>query len=238
MRTAAFADATALLLSVAASAQPPAPEGQIYAAHGTEPFWGVTFEDGKIVYSTPDEERIEVPRPRPVTNRNGVHVYRTPRITIEISHEGRCNDGMSEYEYPDTVRVRFGQNRTGGALEGCGGGILPPATLADSDWLVADIDGNRVGGETYQLNFDGAGRVSGQAGCNRFSGAYTQRGRTLTAGPLAVTRMACPGDRGRDEGKMLELLREPMQISYRGGMIMTLQQNQSGPGIFVTLLRQ
>ena len=59
--------ALALLAATgSASAQPPAPEGQIYAAHGTEPFWGLTFEDGKMIYSTPDdEERIEVSRPAP-----------------------------------------------------------------------------------------------------------------------------------------------------------------------------
>lgn len=241
MRTASFLGALALLAATPALAQPaseaPAPEGEIYAAHGTEPFWGVTFEDGKMIYSTPDEERIEVARPRPVTNRNGVHIYRTPRLTVEISHEGRCNDGMSEYEHPDTVRVRFGNNRTGRALEGCGGGILPPVTLADSGWAIVDIDGSQVGGETYRLEFDGQGRVSGQAGCNRFSGPYTQRGRVLTVGTLAVTRMACPGDRGRDEGKMLRLLRGPMRISFRGGMIMSLQESETVPGVFVTLRR-
>jgi hypothetical protein len=50
--------------------------------------------------------------------------------------------------------------------------------------------------------------------------------------------MACPGDRGRDEGKLLQLLRGPVKISYRGGMIMVLQEDRSGPGIFVTLRRQ
>ena len=238
MRTAPFSCALALSFAGSLGIGPAAgAEGQIYAAHGTEPFWGLTFEDGKMIYRF-DEERIEVVRPRPTTSRSGVHVYRTPRITVEISHEGRCSDGMSDYEYPDTVRIRFGRSRTGPALEGCGGGILPPVTLADSNWLIADIDEGQVGGEAYQLSFDSAGRLSGQAGCNRFSGPYTQRGRVLTAGPLAVTRMACPGDRGRDEGRLLQLLRGPVQISYRGGMIMVLQEDRSGPGIFVALRRQ
>ena len=222
----------------AASAQPPAPEGEVYSAHGTEPFWGLAFEDGRMIYTDPDGARIDVPRPRPTTTRAGVHVYRTPRMTVEISHEGRCNDGMSEYEYPDTVRVRFGRNRTGGALQGCGGGMLPPVTLAETNWLIVDINGSIVGGETYQLNFDGQGRLSGQAGCNRFSGPYTQSGHRLTPGPIVATRMACPGDRGRDEARMLQLLRGPVQISYRGGMILSLQEPQSGPGIYVTLRRQ
>ena len=232
--------ATLALLAAAgpALAQPPSPEGEIYTAHGTEPFWGLTFEDGKMIWSEANGDRIEVPRPRPVT-RNGVHVYRTPRLTVEISHEGRCSDGMSDYEYADTVRIRFGRGRAGRGLEGCGGGMLPPATLASTSWAMVDIDGAEVAGETYRLEFDGQGRLSGRAGCNRFSGPYTQRGRVLTAGTIAVTRMACPGERMTHETKMLRLLRGPVQISYRGGMIMTLQQdNGGGPAIFVTLRRQ
>ena len=232
---------TLALLAAAtpALAQSPSPEGEIFAAHGTEPFWGLAFEDGKMIYTGMDQERIEVNRPRPTTTRAGVHVYRTPRMTVEISHEGRCSDGMSDNEYPDTVRIRFGRARGDRPLEGCGGGILPPVTLADTSWAIVDVDGAQVGGEIYQLQFDGAGRLSGRAGCNRFSGPYTQRGRTLTPGAIIATRMACPGERMTHEAKMMRLLRGPIQISYRGGMIMTLQENNGGgPAVFVTLRRQ
>ena len=224
--------------SPAAAQQPSLPEGQIYAGHGTEPFWGLTFEDGKMIFSRPDEERIEVVRPRPVTSRNGVHVYRTPRMTVEISHEGRCSDGMSDYEYPDTVRVRFGRNRTGPALEGCGGGVLPPVTLADTSWTIIEIDGSPVGGTNYRMQFDGQGRLSGQAGCNRFSGPYTQRGRTLTPGAIVATRMACPGERMAHERRVLQLLRSPVEINHHGGNIMMLREPQGGPAIYVTLRRE
>jgi heat shock protein HslJ len=219
----------------AASAQEPRGEGEIYAAHGTEPFWGLTFEDGKMAYSF-DEERIEVARPRPTTTRNGVHVYRTPRMTVEISHEGRCNDGMSDYEYPDTVRIRFGRNRTGRALEGCGGGVLPPVTLADTGWAIVDIDGTQVGGEAYALQFDADG-IHGRAGCNRFSGPYTQAGRTLTPGAIRSTRMACGDEVGGHEAKVLRLLGGPVQIRHRGGMIMMLSGTRDGVDIYVTLRR-
>ena len=228
----------ALVTGGVAAAQPPAPEGEIYSAHGTEPFWGLAFEDGRMIYTDPEGARIEVPRPRPATTRGGVHIYRTPRMTVEISHEGRCSDGMSDYEYADMVRVRLGRGRGGRPLEGCGGGMLPPVTLADTNWLIVDINGSIVGGETYQLSFDGEGRLSGQAGCNRFSGPYSQSGRTLNPGAIVSTRMACPGDRGRDEARVLELLRGPVLINYRGGMIMSLQENNGGgPAIFVTLRR-
>ena len=239
MKTAYLAGALALLaLAVPAATQTPSePEGQVYAAYGTEPFWGLTFEDGKMIYTTPEDERIEVPRPRPVTTRSGVHVYRSPRMIVEISHEGRCNDGMSDFEFPDTVRVRFSRARPARTLEGCGGAALPPVTLVNTNWFIVDIDGTPVGGEEYELHFGGEGRHSGRAGCNRFSGSYTQSGRTLTAGAIVATRMACPDARGAHERKLLQLLRGPVQIGFRGGLIMWLQENQSGPGIFVTLRR-
>jgi heat shock protein HslJ/uncharacterized membrane protein len=235
--------ATLALLAVATPAaaqpvQPVQPEGVIYSAAGTEPFWGLVFENGRMIY-THEDERIEVARPRPVTTRAGVHVYRTPRMTVEISHEGRCNDGMSEYEYADTVRIRFGNNHTGRAIEGCGGEMLPPVILANTDWLIVDIDGTPVGGENYALSFDDQGRLSGQAGCNRLSGPYTQRGDTLTPGAIAATRMACPAERMAQEARVLQLLRGPMQISYRSGLMMSLQQSGgSDTAVFITLRRQ
>jgi heat shock protein HslJ/uncharacterized membrane protein len=229
------------LLAAAASpaaaqpGQPAQPEGQIYAAGGTEPFWDLTFEDGKMIY-TFNEERIEVPRPRPVTTRAGVHVYRTSRLTVEISHEGRCNDGMSEYEFSDTVRIRLGRNRT--ADQGCGGELLAPVTLAGSDWYVVDVNGVIVGGENYVLHFDDAGGLSGQVGCNRFSGPYTQRGHLLVPGPIAATRMACPSDDMSPEARMMQLLHGSVLMNYRGGMILILQENNGGgPAIFATLRR-
>lgn len=242
MRTALFAGALALSFpAFAESAQPAAqgsvPEGEIFAAHGTEPFWNLTFEDGKMIYSTPEEERIEVIRPRPVTSRNGVHVYRSPRMTVEISHEGRCSDGMSDYEYPDTVRVRFGRGRTGRALEGCGGGILPPATLGDTNWDIVDIDGIPANGSAYGLMFVGDGTFSGRAGCNRITGSWQQNGRTLTTSGVATTRMACPADFMRTEARFLQLIRGPVLLLYRGGMAASMRGRIDGSDVYVTLRR-
>ena len=43
----------------------------------------------------------------------------------------------------------------------------------------------------FSLEFAGE-RLSGRSGCNRYTGSWTADGDTLTIGPLAVTRMACP----------------------------------------------
>ena len=54
---------------------------------------------------------------------------------------------------------------------------------------------------------------------------------------MTALEKICPDARGAHERKLLQLLRGPVQIGFRGGLIMWLQENQSGPGIFVTLRR-
>lgn len=76
--------------------------------------------------------------------------------------------------------------------------VLPPITLTDRQWaLVALGDGSAppVGAQGRQatMRLDAASlRVSGFAGCNRFSGSYTQTGDTLRFGALGATKMHCP----------------------------------------------
>ena len=58
--------------------------------------------------------------------------------------------------------------------------IMP---LAGSEWAT-DIEGQFI-------QFGAEGKVSGNGGCNRFGGAYTQDGTALSFGPLMSTKMAC-----------------------------------------------
>lgn len=64
----------------------------------------------------------------------------------------------------------------------------------DVTYVVIEVDGAPVP-ETptpAELTFGVDGTVSGFAGCNRFTGSYETDGKTLSVGPLAVTRMLCP----------------------------------------------
>jgi len=210
----------ALLCGAAA----PAP----YRGHGTEPFWGVTITGNRVVYESPDGPRVAIVV-RPRITRAG-RVYATRRMTVEI-RRGRCSDGMSDLYYADTVRVRFGAS--GRALEGCGGAVLPPETLADTGWGIVAIDGRRIApAENYRLEFSG-GRISGQAGCNRISGPYREAARTIRSGPMAVTRMACPEPRMTHERRTLRLLGGPVRYSFADGSTLIL----TGSGVTARLRR-
>jgi heat shock protein HslJ len=81
------------------------------------------------------------------------------------------------------------------------------ADLAGTKWLADQIGEIRVTGNIQStLEFDAMNRVSGKAGCNRFTGSAVQGGKTLAFGALASTRMMCPPAFMDQEQKFLKAL--------------------------------
>ena len=74
--------------------------------------------------------------------------------------------------------------------------VIPGNPLANTSWALSSFEPGRVPlpNTTITLAFDNAGTVSGNSGCNTYSGAYTVDGTTLTVGPLISTQMACEQD--------------------------------------------
>jgi heat shock protein HslJ len=69
--------------------------------------------------------------------------------------------------------------------------------LRGTHWTLAELGGEPVAidprGPAPDLAFaDDGERVTGFAGCNRFSGSFSVDGASLHFGPIAATRMACP----------------------------------------------
>lgn len=198
----------------------PPPAQGVYRALGTEPGWTLAITDSRIDYEGDyGETRITVPRPEPRTTFNG-HRYETERLVVDITHS-QCNDGMSDRVYADTVLL----TADGKSLRGCGGDILPPANLADTNWSITNINGVETeGGAAYSLSFTG-NRLSGKAGCNRFSGSYSVSGPTLTAGPLASTKMACPSPRMEHERQAATILAQPVHLRFRDAETLLLSSS-------------
>ncbi|MBX3562007.1 MAG: META domain-containing protein [Sphingomonas sp.] len=205
------------LLLAGCATVPPADDGEPYRARGTEPFWSVTIGGGRMVYEGLDQPRVDVPAPAPRPFGAGRR-YESAAFTVDIS-PGPCSDGMSDFTYPDSVRVAFEGAEP--PLMGCGGEPLPPETLAGTNWSIVEIGGEGVSGELYHLSFSGD-RISGRAGCNRFSGGYRQNGETLTVGGLAMTRMACPGPGMTHERRFGEIVSGPVRIGFPAGDMLEL----------------
>ena len=189
-----------------------------YMALGTEPGWTLEITDARLNYSGDyGETKIIVPNPGARASTTGRN-YTTNRLAVAITPMP-CSDGMSDRRYADTVRV----TADGKSLQGCGGGILPPDTLAGTSWTFVSIGGVPVASDRpTSLQFDGT-RISGSAGCNRFTGDFKSDGATLTTGPMASTRMACPGAGMAQENAFFALMDAPVGLDFAsdGTLILT-----------------
>lgn len=202
--------ALSALTACAPVAEPPqGPKPAAYFALGTEPGWTLEITPERLGYNGDyGETKIAVANPGARPSFNGER-YVTDRLTVDVTH-ATCSDGMSDRRYRDTVTV----TADGKTVKGCGGGILPPGELAGTRWTFVSIGGAPVADDRpTSLQFDGE-RLSGSAGCNRFSGSYKVEGRTLTAGPLMATKMACPGAGMMQESAFFALMRGPVTLSF------------------------
>ena len=188
---------------------PGTPPAASYFALGTEPGWTLEITPGMLNYDGDyGDTKIVVANPGARPSFNGER-YVTPRLTVDITHS-ECSDGMSDRRYRDTVTL----TAEGKTVKGCGGGVLPPAALTGTNWSFVSIDGVPVAADRpTSLAFDGA-KLSGSAGCNRFSGSYESKDGTLTAAPLMATKMACPGAGMAQESGFFALMRGPVSLSF------------------------
>ncbi|KTE08179.1 META domain-containing protein [Sphingopyxis sp. H115] len=194
------------------------PPAAAYMALGTEPGWTLEITPDRLNYDGDyGATKIMVPNPGAKPSLDG-RTYVSARLSVMIT-TAPCNDGMSDRRYADTVRVIA----DGKTLNGCGGKVLPPDTLAGSNWTFVSIGGVAVAQDRpTSLQFDGT-RLSGSAGCNRFSGSYKAADGTLTAGPLMATEMACPGAGMTQEAAFFQLMATPVSLTFAddGTLVLT-----------------
>lgn len=99
-----------------------------------------------------------------------------------------------------------------------------PTGLAGTAWRVVAYNTGRqsvtgVGaGAAPTIEFGTAGGVRGSAGCNTYSGAWTEAAGRVTIGPLRTTRMACsdPPDAMEREAAVLRALESAATVRREG----------------------
>jgi len=79
-------------------------------------------------------------------------------------------------------------------------------TLTGAEWQVSALAGGALPEGVVPVLVFAEGRVSGQAGCNRFMGGYAQDGLALAFTAMAGTKMACDPDRMAVERRMFDAL--------------------------------
>ncbi len=101
-------------------------------------------------------------------------------------------------------------------------------SLAGDAWRIEDVNGGGVIDDApLSLAFEAGaagsdGRVSGQAGCNRFSGSWFQQGGVVRFGPLAATRMMCAPELMALEAKLLGTLAAASTVRFDASGAATL----------------
>jgi heat shock protein HslJ/uncharacterized membrane protein len=215
---------------------PSPPGASDYHASGTEPFWDISIGREMIFNDRGTGLSISQTTPQ-VINGTAGEIYRTQRLEVNIVH-ARCNNGMNERSYPDTVQVYA----DGKLYRGCGGSAagdplvpVPPGTNAPpppsygnapppgmgvappldrTRWLVMAINGRPVPRDyNYWMDFDG-GKLSAKFGCNSVGAGYTQTESTIDAGAIIATRMACPDNGWESQG--IAVLDQVMTVSMQG----------------------
>ena len=114
-------------------------------------------------------------------------------------------------------------------------GDAPP--LASTAWMAEDIGGSVVIDDVRStMEFDDSGGVSGDAGCNRYSGSATVEAEAITFSPLAATRMACVPAVDDQEQRFFDALGRTTGYELRiNGAVLALNDADGTP--VMTLIR-
>lgn len=80
--------------------------------------------------------------------------------------------------------------------------------LSGTHWTVSRIDGRDVLPNTdLTADFGVDGRVSGDSGCNQYSGSFVQNGATVNFGELLSTRRDClESGRAQQENRIMDIM--------------------------------
>lgn len=171
-----------------------------WTAGGNEPGWRIGVTEGRLEalldYGETGFDK-DLPEARLF---DGALWYDWPDLALFL-RPTLCHDDMTGMPYPESVTLKRGEQ----VLRGCGG--APLALLSGSGWRIEDIAGQGViDASDVTLTVSPEGQVSGQAGCNRYTGGVELTGEGLTFGPLASTRMMCPEALMVQEARYFELL--------------------------------
>lgn len=185
-----------------------------YRASGSNPVWDLTIDRANLVYTDrTNRVRVTQPTPRGAMIAAGLPV-RTPRIQVLITRM-RCEDPLTRRVHPETVQVTVDGRR----MQGCGGEAVT-TSLANSRWVVEEVNGRLTGsGPRFSMQFTGD-RMSARFGCNLVGGSYAVTSVTFSAGAQATTRMACP-DMGFEQ-QALGVLSEPATLLWQSADQVTI----------------
>ena len=103
---------------------------------------------------------------------------------------------------------------------------LPGANLTNTRWRLSALGDEIVDANSEQqpyLTLDSDGKVHGNAGCNGLNGSYQHDDNSLSFGPIATTRKACPDMEG--EQAFLQALKAASGYRIDGELLTLFDDN-------------
>lgn len=178
----------------------------------------------EVVRATADFTEDQISGSGGCNNFSGT--YTTDGDTIEIgplaSTQMACGPAVTAVE--SGYLARLGAATTYAITEstltlsdGSGQAVLEytatePTSLTGTTWAATGINNGKggvtslVAESTVTAEFADDGTLTGDAGCNSYTGTYEVLGDTITIGPLATTRMACEPELNEQEANYLAAL--------------------------------
>jgi len=106
----------------------------------------------------------------------------------------------------------------GGSGDDSSGAAPAGGPIAGRQWLLDTAALGIAGAESVSssIRFGAGKKVTGNDGCNQFTGSYSRDGADLTLGPLASTQMGCPGVAGQVAQKVTTSLGEVRRYAVSG----------------------
>jgi uncharacterized membrane protein len=131
-----FTSLAAIAMSAMSQPSAPKPPQVLVSASGTEPFWNVSVTRQGIEYRTPEQTApVKFAYSAPVAAQGRptdvVQVYRLQNrstdgwLMIQKATGDRCNDGMSDNQYPYSAIVML----NGKVRSGCASTLAAPIVL-------------------------------------------------------------------------------------------------------------
>ncbi len=179
-------------------------EGIEFYALGSEPSWSLDIDFDKFMRfnSLTAIPELSTPPGREAKAQDAdVTSYRARTddgmLIVQI-FKGPCEDTLSGEAFPFTVRVdaKYTADTDYLQFEGCGRYVVD--YRLNDIWVLTAFNHKPLKGDDFAKGLPVVefhltdNRLSGSTGCNRMTGGFEARGKTLTFGQMATTRMACP----------------------------------------------
>lgn len=213
-------------------AQPSGRQGTDFFAHGEKPSWTLELDyEGDLIFTTLDGDYLQCPIPEAVITMEGkvirYHAVADSGVLDVTIEETLCPDPISGMTMTHVTVVEFVNSNDVAmpAWEGCGSQTGPMALKGT--WNFSSMDETPVslgakGAPSITFNLK-TNQVSGNGGCNRYSGTLAVADNQIKLGLMAATKMACS-----DLDSEVKLLQRISNATFNyevNGMMLTLKNS-------------